>query len=180
MPLPLPVMVLAALLLACGPPSGAAEPGAAEPAPYRVTLRSPATPQAVDRLTRLATDAEPLPLADDRTLVVRLTEPQRRDVAKLSFVAEITPLQPADRLSPQLDTAGAGAVDITIDLFPGPATRDQAVADRLRSWGADIRDHQPGTIHVRLPRARLLEAAGLPEVRWIEPAGPPPVSPSAP
>jgi hypothetical protein len=193
-PLPLPALLAAASLAACSaPPPGTSVPvpdtaerihyypapiaafAPDDAGPYRVTVRDTATPDTLAALDRLAAGAEPLPRADDRTLVYRFTAEQRRRAAGLPFVAAIAVLQPAERIAPALAGA-AGRVEVVIDLFPGSPARQRAVADLVARWGGQVRDRRPGTLRASLDGARLIAVAGISEVRWIEPGA----MPSAP
>jgi hypothetical protein len=146
--------------------------------PYRVTVVATATPDTLAALDKLATGAEPVAREDDRTLVYRFTDPQRKKAAALSFVTAVDILQPADRVAAQLAGA-AGRVEVVIDLFPGSPARQQAIAGLLVQWGAQVHDRRPGTLRLAIDGDRLLAAAGISDVRWIEPAAPPP-TPAAP
>jgi hypothetical protein len=139
--------------------------------PYRVTVRSTATPDTLSALDTIAGGAEPLPREDDVHLIYRFTAEQRRRAADLPFVTAIAVLQPSDRLSRAL-AGRTGRIDVLVDLFPGSPVRQQAVADLLRRWGADIGDRRPGALRATVDAARLLAVAGISDVRWIEPATP--------
>jgi len=192
------VGVVAALAAACGPrrpsqPPPPAPPGVAVPVPgggavyyyrerpirayrdddqgpFRVTTGSAADPDLPALLTRVA-GAERWPREVGGDYVYWMTPERSRTVAAMTGVDKVEPLQPEDRIAGGL-AAGTGPVEVIIDLYPPSPPRQQVIARLLAGWGGEPRPSSPGTLRVIIDHSRLLDVAGISDVRWIEPAGP--------
>jgi hypothetical protein len=130
------------------------------------------TPTDADRRALQADGALPVaPLPDDAWLV-RVLPRDRARLARIPGVAWLGAWHPAYRMSPALaDIAPSGEPRITVLLFPdAPLGRERA---RLEQLGARVETASDNGINrllrLRLPAGRLLEAAALPGVQWIEP-----------
>ena len=132
----------------------------------------------------------------DFTFIASLDATARSRVEALPFVRWLGVYQPAYRLAPALlATVGQGAdpapalsptgelearllpaekglLSLTVLVFPDEDV--QATAEALRGLGGDVQEvthtKWKGTIRVDLPSERLIGAAHLPGVKWIEPA----------
>ena len=132
----------------------------------------------------------------DFTFIASMDATAHRRVEAFPFVRRLGVYQPAHRLAPALlakvgqgaDPAPAafpagelethpmpaekGALTLTVLVFPDEDV--QAAAEALHALGGTVHDvaHSKwkGTIRVDLPAEKLIEAARLPGVKWIEPA----------
>jgi len=104
--------------------------------------------------------------------LVRMDAGARTRLAGRSGEPWIAAYEPAYKLSPALDMAAAGLVDVTALLFTDGD--DDAVAVALRSWGAiNLKSHRGSLNHLarfELEASRLAEVAALADVAWIEPS----------
>ena len=104
--------------------------------------------------------------------LVRMETDARARLAGQGGQPWIASYEPAYKLSPALDPAATGRVDVTALLFAD--SNDDATAAALRSLGAiNLRSHRGDLNHLarfELDRARLAEVAALADVAWIEPS----------
>ncbi len=107
----------------------------------------------------------------DFAFIVRMDVAARAAVMALPVVAWVGPYQPAYKLSPDL-VGSTGMLDLIVQTFPDTVITD--LSGQMGASGASVADASAsaagGALRVQLDAAQLGSLAGIPAVRWIEPA----------